>query len=124
MLITFTLTISEFKAVDFKAAININIVLNRFQHFCLFWKILLIILFFQLHAFFYKQRFFSTFLRIELQILLKCCLIHLTIIILRHILYLAYLCLWLGLYLFMSYLYDLLYIFSLIFFVITHLTPI
>ena len=54
--------------------------------------------------------------------LLRCCLIHITIIILRHILYLVYFCLCLGLGLFMSYLCDLLFIFSLIFIVINHLT--
>ena len=78
--------------------------------------------------FFYKQRFFSTqphycltFSWIELQMLLKCCLIHLTIIILRNILYLAYLCQCLGLNLFMSYLYDLFFIFILISIVIKHI---
>ena len=50
-----------------------------------------------IHAFFYKQRFFSaqpqcclTFSWIELQMLLRCCLIHIAIIKLWHILYLAY----------------------------------
>ena len=50
-----------------------------------------------LHAFFYKQRFFSThpqccliFSWIELQMLLRCCLIHLSIIIPRHFFYLLY----------------------------------
>ena len=37
----------------------------------------------------------STFSWVELQILLRCYLIHVTIVILRHILYLVYLCLWL-----------------------------
>ena len=48
-----------------------------------------------LNFFFYKQRFFSTqplcyltFSSIELQMLLRCCLIHISIIILRHFLYL------------------------------------
>ena len=79
--------------------------------------------------YFYKQRYFSTqpqccwtFSWNELQMLLRCCLIHLTIVILRHILYLAYLCRCLGLDLFMPYLYDLLFIFSLIFIFINHIT--
>ena len=49
-----------------------------------------------LHSFFYKQRLFSThphccltFSWIELQMLLRCCLKHITIVILRHILYLV-----------------------------------
>ena len=67
---------------------------------------------------FYKQRFFSTqplscltFSWFELQILLKCWLIHISIISIfkdRYILYLLHL---LGLSLFMSYLYDLFFIF-------------
>ena len=64
--------------------------------------------------FYYKQRFFSTqpqccliFSWIELQMLLRCCLIHISIIILRHFLYLLYLCPCLDLGLFMSYLLDL-----------------
>ena len=51
-----------------------------------------------------------------LQISLKCCLIHITIIILRYILYLVYLCPALGL--FLSHLYNIFFIFSLIFIVI------
>ena len=50
----------------------------------------------ELHIIFYKQRFFSTqpqccltFLQTELQMLLRCCLIHITIIIMRHSLYLV-----------------------------------
>ena len=50
--------------------------------------------------------------------LLRCCLIHVTIIILRYILYLVYLCPCLGL--FMFYLCDLFSIFCLIFIVINH----
>ena len=53
--------------------------------------------------FFYKQRFFSTqphcgltFSWIMLQMLLRCCLTHISIIILKHFLYLVYLCSWLG----------------------------
>ena len=78
---------------------------------------------------FYKQCFFSTqpqccliFSSIELQMLLRCCLIYTTIIILRHILYLVYLCPCLDLCKFMSYLCDLLFILSLIFSFINHLT--
>ena len=63
--------------------------------------------------FFCKQRYFLTqpqccltFSWIELQVLLRCCLIYITIIILRHILYLVYLCPCLGLNQFMSYLCD------------------
>ena len=73
-------------------------------------------------AFFYKQRFFSTqaqccltFSWIQLHMLLWCCLLHITIITLRNILYLVYLCLCLCLILFMSYLCDQFFIFSLIF---------
>ena len=51
--------------------------------------------------------------------LLSFCLIHKTIVILRHILYLVNLCPRLGLGLIMSYLCDLFFIFSLIFIVIT-----
>ena len=53
---------------------------------------------------------------------LRCCLIHITIIVLRHILYLVHLSPCLGL--FMSYLCDLFFIFSLIFIVINHITSI
>ena len=52
--------------------------------------------------------------------LLRCCLTHLTVIMLRHILYLVDLSLCLGLGLFMSYLCQLCFIFSLIFIVIDH----
>ena len=78
---------------------------------------------------FNKQRFSSTkpqccltFLRIELQMLLRYCLIHITIIILRKILYLIYLCPCLGLGLLMLYLCDLFLIFSLIFIFINNIT--
>ena len=54
--------------------------------------------------------------------LLRCCLIHITITILRPILFLVYLCPCLGLGLFMSNLCDLFFIFSLIFIVIIHIT--
>ena len=53
---------------------------------------------------------------------LRCCLIDITIIIWRHILYLVYLCPCQRLGLFMSYLLDLFFIFSLIFFVINHIS--
>ena len=63
-----------------------------------------------LHAFFYKQRFFTiqpqcclTFSWIEAQMLLRCCLIHKSIIILWHFLYLLYLCPFLDLGLFILY---------------------
>ena len=68
----------------------------------------------QVHAFFYMQRFFLTqpqcCLTLSLhclQMLLRCCLIHITIIIRRHNLYLVYL---------------FFLIFSLIFIVINHIT--
>ena len=48
---------------------------------------------------------------IELQMLLRCCLIHITIILLRQFLYLLYLCPCLDLGSFMSYLCDLFFIF-------------
>ena len=77
--------------------------------------------------FFYKQHFFSTqcqsclnFSWIELQMLLRCCLIPVNIIIMRHILYLVYMRPFLGL--FMSYLWDLFFIFSLNFIVINYIT--
>ena len=53
--------------------------------------------------------------------LLRCCLMHITIIILRQILYLVYLCPCLGVGLFMLYLCDLFLIFSLIFVAISHI---
>ena len=58
----------------------------------------------------------------KLQMLLRCYLIHITITILRHILHMVYLSPLLGLSLFMSYLYDLIFIWSLIFIVISHIT--
>ena len=70
---------------------------------------------------FFKQRFFSThtqccltFSWTELQRLLMCCLIHLSIIRLRH-LYLQYSCPCLDVGLFMPYLFDLFFIFIFIF---------
>ena len=53
--------------------------------------------------------------------LLRCCFIHLIITILRHTLYLLDLCPCLGLCIFISYLCDLFFIFSLIFIVINHI---
>ena len=55
-------------------------------------------------------------------LLLRCCLIHATIIILRQILYLVYLYPCLGLGLSMPYLCDLFLVFSLIFIAINHIT--
>ena len=81
-----------------------------------------------LHAFFYKQRFFSTQPQrcltlswIKLRMLLRCCLIHKSIIILRHSLYLLYFCTFLDLVLFMSDLCDLFFIFIVIFTMINHI---
>ena len=78
-----------------------------------------------IHAFFYKQHVFSTHPQccltvswIDLQMLLRCCLIHISIIIQGYILYLVYLCPFLCLGLFMLYLCDLFFYFSLIFIVI------
>ena len=59
-----------------------------------------------------------TFLWIEFQMLLRCCLIHVTMIIRRDIFYLIYLCPCLGLDLFMSYIAVLFVIFNLVFIVI------
>ena len=84
---------------------------------------------YQVRAFFYNQRYFSTqpqccltFSWIELQMLLRCCLIHITIIILRHILYSVYLCPCLGVGLFILFFCALLFIFSLFFISVTHIT--
>ena len=66
--------------------------------------------------------FLQATLSSTIQMLLRCCLIHTTIIMLSHILYLVYLYLCLDLGLFMSYLCDLFYIFSLVFIVINHVT--
>ena len=54
--------------------------------------------------------------------LLRCSLIHITITLLRQISYLVYLCPTLGLGLFILYLCDLFFIFSLIFIVINDIT--
>ena len=65
------------------------------------------------YTLFYKQHFFSTqplfcliFSKIELQMLLRCCLIHKSIIVLRHILCLVYSCPPVGLGLFISHLFH------------------
>ena len=80
------------------------------------------------HAFFYKQRFCLTqtqccltFSWIEPQMLLRCCLIHISSIILRHFLYLLYLCPCLFLGLFYSYLCDLFFIIIFIFMMISRI---
>ena len=52
----------------------------------------------------------------------RCCLIQITIIILSRNLYIVYLCPYVSLGLFMSYLCDLVFIFSLIFIFINHMT--
>ena len=80
------------------------------------------------YTLFYKQRFFFffsiqpqcclTFSLIKSQVLLRCCLIPLSIIILRYLLYLLYLCPGLDLGLFMSHLCDLFFIFIFIFIII------
>ena len=80
-------------------------------------------------SFFFEQCFFfelslrlsvaQLFSRIEVQMLLRCCLIHISIIIVRHILYLLYFCPCLDQgYLFMSYLYHRFFIFIFIFIMI------
>ena len=79
-------------------------------------------------CFFYKQHLFSTqpqcclaFSWIEHHMLLRCCLIHKSIIILRHFLYLLSLSSYLDLGLFMSYLCDLFFVFIFIFIMINHI---
>ena len=82
----------------------------------------------QLHNFFYEQRFFSTqpqccltFSWIELQMLLRCCLIHTIIVIMRHFLHLLHLCRCLGLDLFVPSLCDLFLISIFIFIMINRI---
>ena len=77
--------------------------------------------------FLYKQRYFSTqpqccltFSWIGLQTLLRCFLMHISIIIQRHFLYLVYLCPCLDLGLIMS-LCDLFFIFIFIFIMVNHI---
>ena len=76
---------------------------------------------------FYKQHFFPTqpqccltFSWIQFQMLLRCCLLYITIIIRRNILYLAHLFPSPGLVLFMLYLCDPFFIFSLVFIIINY----
>ena len=79
-----------------------------------------------IRAFFISNAFFQLSLSFQLQLshmLLRCCLIHITIIILRHILYLVYLCPYLVLGLSMWHLCDLFLIFNLISIVINHINP-
>ena len=63
-----------------------------------------------------------TFSWLELQMLLQGCLIHMTFILLKRIIYVVYSCPYLGLGLFMPHLFDLFFISSLIFTVINHIT--
>ena len=81
------------------------------------------------HKFFYKHRFFIIqpqccliFSLIELKMLLRCYLVHTSIIILKKNLYLVYFCPYVSLGLFVSYLYGLFFIFSLIFIFINYMT--
>ena len=60
---------------------------------------------------------------LELQVFLRCCLIHIDITILRHFLYLLYLCPCLDLGPFISYLYGLCFIFIFIFILINPIIP-
>ena len=79
-----------------------------------------------IRAFFISNAFFQLSLSFQLQLshmLLRCCLIQITIIILRHILYLVYLCPYLVLGLSMWHLCDLFLIFNLISIVINHINP-
>ena len=67
------------------------------------------------------QILLCSFLNTFTQMLLWCCLIHITIIILRNVLYLVYLRLYLGVGLFMSYLLDAFFIFRLVFIIMNHI---
>ena len=60
---------------------------------------------------------------IKLQKSLRCCLINVSIFILRHFLYFLYLCPYLDLGLFLSYLCDLFFIFVFILTMINHIIP-
>ena len=82
---------------------------------------------FNIHILF-KQGFFSAhpqcclnFSWIELKMLRRCCLIHMSIIIMRHFLFLLYLYPFLVLHLFMSYLCDPSFMFIFIFIMISHI---
>ena len=73
------------------------------------------------------QRFYCTqphcclpFSRIQLQMLLRCCLLHMTIMM-RHFLFLVYSQPCLGLVLFMLYLRVLFFVFIFIFLIINHI---
>ena len=79
-----------------------------------------------LHSFFKSNIFFNstvflTFSWIELHMLLRCCLIHLSITILRDFLYLLYLYLFIDLSLYMSYLWALFFILIFIFIMINRM---
>ena len=69
-----------------------------------------------------QSQFWLTFSWIELQILLSCCLIRISIVILRQIFYLVNWCPCLGLGPYISSICDLFFIFSLKFIVINHIT--
>ena len=73
-----------------------------------------------LHAFFFQPHCCLTFSWIELQLLLRCCLIHISTIMLRYFFYLVHSWLRLGLGLFRSYPRDLFLIFIFIFIIINH----
>ena len=83
----------------------------------------------EIHAFLWETLFLNSASvllkfshKLTFKMLLRCCLIHITIILLRHILCLAYFGPCLGLGLLMSYLCNLFFIFSLFFIVIYHIT--
>ena len=78
-------------------------------------------LFFIRNAFFNSASVLLNFPWIDLQMLLRCCLIHLSIIILWQFLYLLYLYISLDLRLFMSYLCALFFIFIFIFIMINRM---
>ena len=90
-------------------------------NWCLLLKIVYLFIYLHIHAFFISNTFFQisltclTFPWIELQMLLRCCLIHITIIILISILYVVHSCPCLCLGLFMPYLCHRFFIFSLTF---------
>ena len=95
---------------------NINRSRPRYEHKYRKYKKCLSIM--MLTHFFYKQRFFSTqpqccliFSWIEFQMLLWCCLIHISIIITRQFVYVLDFCPCLKPSLFMPYLCDLFFIF-------------
>ena len=105
--------------LDILLIVDVTYTEMRWMDFNLWWKGNVI------HVFFYKQRFFSTppqccltFPWIQLRMLLSCCLVHVSIIILRQFLYLLYLCLFLDLGLFMSFLCNLFFISIFIFIMI------